>query len=314
MKKTSLLLVLIALTAGAFCQDDTTSVSYVAYWSVGDSYDFRVRKTTMQWTGDSLTKDEVSEYTANFEVVDSTESSYTILWTYSNELVNTWDIPEEMLDELSKYELSEVVYTTTELGEFTGIENWEELAEMMRSMFNDVFRIIAKGSEEEFDKLMQAGRPFLEMYSSKEGIEQMVLPELRLFHFPFGAMIDVGDTIRYEDQFPNLLGGDPIRADAKLWFEEVDFGEERSLLVQESKLNREDTMALLKEILSRMGAAGEDMARVLAEATYTIDTYNRYDFYYYPGVPVMIDFNRHMRIDIGDEKNRREDKITIELL
>lgn len=314
MKKTSLLLVLIALTAGAFCQDDTTSVSYVAYWSVGDSYDFRVRKTTMQWTGDSLTKDEVSEYTANFEVVDSTESSYTILWTYSNELVNTWDIPEEMLDELSKYELSEVVYTTTELGEFTGIENWEELAEMMRSMFNDVFRIIAKGSEEEFDKLMQAGRPFLEMYSSKEGIEQMVLPELRLFHFPFGAMIDVGDTIRYEDQFPNLLGGDPIRADAKLWFEEVDFGEERSLLVQESKLNREDTMALLKEILSRMGAAGEDMARVLAEATYTIDTYNRYDFYYYPGVPVMIDFNRQMRIDIGEEKNRREDKITIELL
>ncbi len=314
MKKTSLLLVLVALTAGAFCQDDTTSVSYVAYWSVGDSYDFRVRKTTMQWTGDSLTKDEVSEYTANFEVVDSTESSYTILWTYSNELVNTWDIPEEMLDELSKYELSEVVYTTTELGEFTGIENWEELAEMMRSMFNDVFRIIAKGSEEEFDKLMQAGRPFLEMYSSKEGIEQMVLPELRLFHFPFGAMITVGDTIRYEDQFPNLLGGDPIRADAKLWFEEVDFGEERSLLVQESKLNREDTMALLKEILSRMGAAGEDMARVLAEATYTIDTFNRYDFYYYPGVPVMIDFNRHMRIDIGEEKNRREDKITIELL
>ncbi len=113
MKKVSLLLALIALTVGAFCQDDTTSVSYVAYWSVGDSYDFKVRKTSMQWTGDSLTKDEISEYTANFEVVDSTETSYTVVWTYSNELVNTWDIPEEMLDELSKYEMSEVVYTPT---------------------------------------------------------------------------------------------------------------------------------------------------------------------------------------------------------
>jgi hypothetical protein len=314
MKKTSLLLALIAITAGAFSQDDTTSVSYVAYWSTGDSYDFRVRKTSMQWTGDSLTKDEISEYVANFEVVDSTETSYTVVWTYSNELINTWDIPEEMLDELSKYEMSEVVYTTTELGEFIGIENWEQLAEMMRSMFKDVFRIIAKDSETEYDKMMQAAQPFLEMYSSREGIEQMVLPELKLFHFPFGAMIPVGDTIRYEDLFPNLLGGDPIRADAKLWFEEVDFGEERSVLVQESRLNREDTMSFLREILSRMGAAGEDMTRVLQEAAYTIDTFNTYDFYYYPGVPVMIDFNRHIRIDIGEEKTRRDDTITIELL
>lgn len=314
MKKAFLLLAVIAATTGAFGQPDTSSVSYVAYWSVGDSYDFKVRKTSQQWTGDSLTKDEISEYTANFEVVDSTETSYKIVWTYSNELVNTWDIPDEMLDELSKYEMSEVVYTTTELGEFTGIENWEELAEMMRSMFNDLFRILANDSQEEFDRLMDAARPFLEMYSSKEGIEQMVLPELKLFHFPFGAMIPVGDTIRYEDQFPNLLGGDPIRADAKIWFETVDFAEERSLLVQESKLNREDTMAFLREILSRMGATGDDLAKVLAEATYTIDTFNRYDFYYYPGVPVMIDFNRHIRIDIGEEKNRRDDTITIELL
>ena len=148
---------------------------------------------------------------------------------------------------------------------------------MMRSMFKDVFRIIAKDSETEYDKMMQAAQPFLEMYSSREGIEQMVLPELKLFHFPFGAMIPVGDTIRYEDLFPNLLGGDPIRADAKLWFEEVDFGEERSVLVQESRLNREDTMSFLREILSRMGAAGEDMTRVLQEAAYTIDTFNTYD-------------------------------------
>ncbi|MDM8002789.1 MAG: hypothetical protein QUS66_07705 [Bacteroidota bacterium] len=314
MKQLALLLVFTAFSAGLFCQDDTTSVSYVAYWSVGDSYDFRVRKTSMQWTGDSLTKDEISEYTANFEVVDSTETSYTVVWTYSNELINTWDIPEEMLDELSKYEMSEVVYTTTEMGEFIGIENWEELSQMVRSMFNDIFRIIAKDSGTDHDKMMQAAQPFLEMYSSKEGIEQMVLPELKLFHFPFGAMIPVGDTIRYEDQFPNLLCGDPIRADAKLWFEEVDFSEERSLLVQESRLNREDTMVFLKEILSRMGAQSEEMTNLLSEAVYTIDTFNRYDYYYYPGVPVKIDFNRHVQIDIGEEQSRRDDTISIELL
>ncbi len=314
MKKLALLLTFTAFATGLFCQVDTTSVSYVAYWSVGDAYDFRVRKTSMQWTGDSLTKDDISEYTASFEVIDSTADSYKIRWTFSNELVDTWDIPDEMLEELSKYELSEIIYTTNELGEFTGIENWKELGEMMSSMLSDVFRILSEDSEEAYEKLMQAAQPILGMYSSKEGVEQLAFPELMLFHFPFGAMISVADTIKYEDQFPNLLGGDPVRADAKLWFEEVDFDEERSVLIQESKLNPDDTMAFLKDLMTRMGVTGEDFDKTLSEAVYSIDTFNRYDFYYYPGVPVKIDFSRHIRIDVGDENNRREDMITISLL
>lgn len=314
MKKIALLLPLTAVATGLFCQVDTTSVSYVAYWSTGDSYDFRVHKTSMQWVGDSLTKNDISEYTANFEVVDSTDTSYTVVWTFSNELINTWDIPDELLEELSKYSVTEVVYTTTELGEFNGIENWKELGEMMRSMFSDVFRVISKDSGEEYEKLMQTARPIIDMYSSKEGVEQMAFPELMLFHFPFGAMIPVADTISYEDLFPNLLGGDPIRADAKLWFEEVDFEEERSVLVQESKLNRDDTMAFLRSIFDRMGVEDASLTEALAMAVYEINISNRYDYYYYPGVPVNIEFKRNMTIDVAGQRTRRNDTITIELL
>jgi hypothetical protein len=313
MKKILILLAITAITAGAFCQTDTSSVSYVAYWSLGDSYNFSVSKTSQQWSGDSLKKDEKSEYTANFEVIDSTKTSYTVMWTFSNQLSNTWDIPDELLGELSKYEITEVVYTTTEMGEFTGIENWKELGETMRSMFTDVFKFIAKDSLE-FDVFMKVARPILDMYSSKEGVEQMVFPELMLFHFPFGAMIPVGDTVMYDELFPNLLGGEPVRADARLWFEEVDFEEERSLLVQETKLNPDDTKAFLKEFLARMGMEGTEMEKVLSEAVYIIENSTRYDYYYYPGVPVKIQFNRNILIDIGDQNNRRFDTITVELL
>jgi hypothetical protein len=314
MKKLLFFVVMAAAVTGAYCQEDTTSVLYVAYWSVGDSYDFSVRKTSRQWSGDSLTKEDLSEYTGNFEVTDSTETSYTIMWTFSNELSNTWDIPDELLSELAKYELTEVVYTTTEMGEFTGIENWKELGEMVSSMFTDIFRIMSDGSEENFDRMMDMARPVTEMYSTKEGVEQLVFPELMLFHFPFGAMIPVGDTIQYDDIFPNLLGGEPIRADARLWFEEVDYDEERSLLVQESKLNPDDTKAFLTEFLARMGTEGTEMEEILSEAVYKIETFNKYDYYYYPGVPVKIEFNRNISIDIGEQNNRRFDTITIELL
>ncbi len=314
MKKMLFILAMAAASAGAFCQPDTTSVSYVAYWSVGDSYDFSVRKTSRQWSGDSLTKDDISEYTGNFEVTDSTETSYTVVWTFSNELSNTWDIPDELLSELAKYEITEVVYTTTEMGEFTGIGNWKELGEMMRSMFTDIFRIMSDGSQENFDRMMDLARPVTEMYSTKEGVEQLAFPELMLFHFPFGAMITVGDTIQYDDQFPNLLGGDPIRAEARLWFEEVDFEEERSVLMQESKLNPDDTKAFLRSFFERTVVDDADLSKALDEAVYEIDTRNRYDYYYYPGVPVKIDFNRNINVDIGGQKTRRHDTITIELL
>jgi hypothetical protein len=314
MKKLLLIVFMAAAVTGAFCQTDTSSVSYVAYWSVGDSYNFTVRKTSQQWSGDSLTRDDISEYTGNFEVTDSTETSYTIMWTFSNELSNTWDIPDELLAELSKYELTEVVYNTTEMGEFAGIENWKELGEMVRSMFNDIFRIMSDGSQENFDRMMDMARPVTEMYSTKEGVEQLVFPELMLFHFPFGAMIPVGDTIRYDDHFPNLLGGEPIRAEASLWFEEVDFDDERSLLVQESKLNPDDTKTFLQSFFEGTGIDDEALSQALQEAVYQIDTRNMYDFYYYPGIPVKIEFNRNIIFDIGGQKSRRHDTITIELL
>ncbi|MGI6304789.1 MAG: hypothetical protein ACOXZQ_02805 [Bacteroidales bacterium] len=314
MKKIALLIAFAAIATTSLCQVDTTSVSYVAYWSIGDSYDFRVHKTSMQWSGDSLIKNDISEYIANFEVVDSTSTSYTVVWTFSNELANTWDIPDEMLEELSKYSLTEVVYTTTELGEFTSIENWKELGEMMRSMFSDIFRVLTKDSGEEYDKLMQTARPIIDMYSSKEGVEQIVFPELMLFHFPFGAMIPVADTISYEDLLPNLLGGVPIRADAKLWFEEVDFEEERSVLVQESKLNTDDTMDLLRSLFDRMGLKDASLTEALETAVYEINTSARYEYYYYPGVPINIESEKNMTLDVAGERARRDETITIELL
>jgi hypothetical protein len=314
MKRTLMLLVIASLMPSAFCQADTTEVSYVAYWSVGDSYDFKVRKTSMQWSGDSLTKDEVSEYIANFEVIDSTADSYTIAWTYTNELISTWDIPEEVMESLAKYELTEVVYTTDELGAFTGIKNWKELGDMIRSMMTDVFSILTKDSEEKYENMMQVAQPLIDMYSTKEGVEQLVLPELQLFHFPLGARLPVNDTIAYEDLFPNLLGGDPIRADAKIWFEDVDFEEERSVLVQQSKLNPGDTMAFLNTLLARMGIENDGIKEALSSAVYEINTFNRFDYYYYPGVPAKIDFSRNITIEIGDQNNRRTDTMTIELL
>ena len=314
MKKILLLLALTATATGAFSQTDNTSVLYVAYWSVGDSYDFRVRRTSMVWDDDSLIQNDISEYIANFRVVDSSSTSYTVAWTYPNELLNNWDLSGEMIYELSKYRQRKVVYTTTQLGQLIGIKNWEEQAENIRSMTDDILSLLAKDPDTDFEKSIEKAQTFLEKYGTKEVIENMVMPELKLFHSLFGANIPVRDTIRYEEKLTLMAGDKPVRVDTKIWFEDVDFRKQRSILIQESASNRDDTKVLLREIYYGMGFGSADIKKAMAECFYSLDTFDRYDFRYNPGVPVIIYSSKKVRVDLGDVNNHSEEAITIELL
>lgn len=81
MKSKFLLLSFLLTSLFSFAQIDSTKVQFVAYWSIGDSYDFKVTKVKQQWKEGKQTKDEKRSYTANFKVIDSTATSYTIDWT-----------------------------------------------------------------------------------------------------------------------------------------------------------------------------------------------------------------------------------------
>ena len=72
MRKQYLFLLSLLFTTVIFSQADTTKISFVAYWPVGDSYDFNVTKSTQQWKKNELTKDQKQNYKANFTVIDST--------------------------------------------------------------------------------------------------------------------------------------------------------------------------------------------------------------------------------------------------
>ena len=183
MKKITLLILILTIATNLFSQIDTTKVAFVAYWSIGDSYDFKVTKIKQQWKEGVLTKDEKQEYVANFTVIDSTEKSYTISWKYENDLGSTYKIPEEFLGKFSKYKLTEIKYKTSEVGDLLEILNWKEVAQIMNSMFDDIIDILGEKDKNNQDSFAAMMQPFRDIYSSKEGIEQLVLKELQYFHF-----------------------------------------------------------------------------------------------------------------------------------
>jgi hypothetical protein len=63
MKKTFFLFTLL-FTASIFSQSDSTKVSFVAYWSLDDAYEYKVSKIKKQYKEGKLVKDRKSEYTS----------------------------------------------------------------------------------------------------------------------------------------------------------------------------------------------------------------------------------------------------------
>ena len=147
MRKILSLIIILTISTNLFSQIDTTKVAFVSYWSIGDSYDFKISKIKKQWKEGKLTKDQKQVYIANFTVIDSTENSYIIKWSYENDLGNTYKIPEKLLDKFSKYKITEIKYKTSEVGDLLEILNWKEVRETMNSMFDDIIEVLGGKDE-----------------------------------------------------------------------------------------------------------------------------------------------------------------------
>ncbi len=296
-----------------FGQSDNTTIPFVSYWSIGDSYDFKVTKIKRQWKDGSLSKDDSSSYIVNFNVIDSTETSYTIRWRYKTNL-SEFNIPPKLADRFSKYQMTEVIYQTSELGEFTGIKNWEEISEMMKGLITDLVNVLAEDKNTNKEDLSRAMQPLMNVYESKQGIEQLIFKELQFFHFPFGIEFSTNEPILYEEQLPNMFGGAPIRGDVKLYVDEVDVGNSHCVLVQEMTLNPEDTKEIILALFRQMKLKDKEMNKAMKTAQFDITDYNTYEYFYYPGIPIRIETNRESLIDIDKEKGKRIDTTIIELI
>ena len=314
MMKILSLITILLISTNLFSQIDTTKIAFVSYWSIVDSYNFKISKIKKQWKEGKLTKDQKQDYIANFKVIDSTENSYTINWSYENDLGNTYKIPEKLLDRFSKYKITEIKYKTSEVGYLIEILNWKEVGDTMNSMIVDIIEVLGDKDEMKKDALKTALQPFKQIYSSKQGVEQLVLKELQYFHFPMGLEYDITEPLLYDDELPNMLGGRPIKAKAKLYFENVDFEESFCVIKQELSLDPKDTKDLLKQFFKQMKLGNKEVKKALETAVLQIEDKNVFEYYYNPGIPHRIETIRETIIDIDKAKVKNIDKTIIELI
>lgn len=313
--KNQLILILISfLSLNALSQEDSTTIPFVAYWWIGDTYIYEVQKIQQQWKDDELTKEQIQEYTTTFSVIDSTEHSYTISWEYELDLVGAYNVPNEYLESFSKIKELEIIYKTTEFGDFTEIVNWKEIGLLMNGLFDEMIELIGKDHPEKLDDIKSFLRPVKQLFSSKQGVEQLVMKELQYFHYLMGNEYDLAEPMLFEQEIPNLFGGEPIIGQGKLWLEEVDLEEAYCIVHEEVTLDPEDTKKLILQMLKKFDLNSEDFEKALKTAVFEINDNNTFEYFYDPGIPIKIEAIREIQIDIQDENVKRIDKTIIELI
>ena len=313
MKQLFTITLILISTLSAFTQTDTTAVPFVSYWSIGDSYDFKITKVEQKWKQGEQTKNDTTGYTVNFLVLDSTETSYRIKWSYETQWAD-YGIPEEYVEQFSKYNITEVIYKTSEVGDFVEIENWEEISEMMGNLFNELLDMMSESPDVDRKDLSNVMKPLMDIYQTKEGIEYVIFKELQYFHFPMGIEYTVGETLRYEEQLPNMLGGDPIKGNSSIYIESVDFDEGFCVLIQDMELDPDDMSDMIYHYFKKAKLGNKEMKKMMKDAKIELNDHNRFEYYYYPGIPYYIETHRETIIEISGQSGKRVDITMIELL
>lgn len=289
--------------------DSLATVPFVAYWAVGDVYKFDVKKIDIRTKNDEETKNDTSSYTGVFEVIDSTETSYRIRWTYEGQSSLGGEYSKELYAAMKDIQVHEVIYSTDELGAFNRIENLEELQAGVKAM---VDAILNGDAMEIPDSVRAKIEPIMRNLSDPAYIQSSLLPEIQLIHYPYGVEYVEQDTVTYDELLPNAFGGDPIKATSRLYIDSLDVSDDYVHLKQFMNLDETDAKQMLTDLFTRLGAKEKEISEIVEDASYKIRNDNDYHFYYYPGIPIYIDYFRDVKINVKGDKGGRIMRTLIE--
>lgn len=217
MKK--ILLVTAFLIAGveALTQINMTDsiVQAVTYWDIGAKHYYNVRIEDIETENSDTTSYAITDFDVELSVLNMTEDSYYILWTYSNLRTNSTDT---MIQEMIKMnENIRVIYRTNEYGLFMEVLNWKEVRDSVVKMGDALRNKLSTTPEVE-----QTISNIIASFSSKEAIESASIKDIRQFHLFYGSVYPINHSYTGKLEIPNIYGHGNIMSDYTVSVTELD--------------------------------------------------------------------------------------------
>lgn len=309
----------LILPVSSFAQDTLANrFEIVAWWSKDDAFLYRIEKIKEVYKNGEQTEYDSSASEVLFEVLDSTENSYRLGWTYQTNLFEGQGVlpklPDSILVKLiddEKSTPSSFIYKTDEVGSFIGMENASEIKMSILSKLAIVEDMYADQKEREvFQKIMS---PIKDMLTSEEGIEQLIGRELQLFHMLYGIALDSGSSIDYDDQLPNLFGGAPIPAKSRLTQTSMDTLAGTFVVINETTPQEKAVKKLMQEFMMKVAPDKKEAKKAVSKMDIQLLNRHTYEMYYGYYLPKSINSVQRIAITLNGETSIRYNRLRIYL-
>jgi len=218
-------LVFLLVAVSLHAQDGSPSAAQiVTYWEPGDSHSYNLEMgTKMALTAG--TSESFTSYRILVEVLDWDDSGYLVQWTYTDAKPsdNASDFERRIV------EINEglaVRYHITDLGEFTGVENFEEIATWTTDA---AVRILDEFAGD--PNVRSSLETVLNAFESKEAFERLAMEEIKFYHMLHGYSYLADDPLIVEGNVENPFGGSPILAKTTVKLAEINNEHETAYLV-----------------------------------------------------------------------------------
>lgn len=259
-------LILSALALHGQIDAENSKVQAIAYWSLGEKHDFKITNQKIKYTGTDTTSNETMTCRLSIEVIDSTASTYTLRWKYSDFRTDT---PSPFLNSI--LEIGEQVHydiQTNELGTFVSLLNWEEVRDKMheavdaiQGTLRDSLQVIA--GDETLPDFSPVFDQMKSVYSTKASIENGALREVQQLLTFHGGAYELGQPLSVQTKVPNVYDASkPLDATIAVELETIDESDYTYLIRMQQETDPEQ---LADAAYTYINGLGEGVSEVVGE-------------------------------------------------
>lgn len=307
---------ILILSFLAFCQFSTAQPKEVllpimSSWNIGDFFDFTVERHTHEVVHSKVIQDSRLTFYSHMRILDATDTSYTIMWSYDYDWSVFKDaIPESMYEKLRQFSRVELIYKTDQYGTYEKLLNAQEINDQFTSMFNTLVDSTSFAHETLVNPAFAELMNMQKQMSNTEYVEQTFLKEVFLVHYLLGVVLDPKVKNTYTQAFPSI-GGQTVYGNAELEVVHINPEQFFCVINENVTLNEEDSQRFLLSYLSKVG--GPSAVSKLQKWEFDIQDQHEFQLFYYPGIPKKITTKRTIGISDKKEFSERTDTTIISL-
>lgn len=255
-----------------------SSVQTVAYWKKGETYSFSVSLDEYKVVENDTTDRTITHYTVDMLVMDSTETTYDVRWTY-RDMTTDWGNRDSLflsiMNRISAIKGGEVVdFRTDEYGSFIEMTNWEQI--------KDYYLVVSDSVSSEFSafpEVVEMLNSMFGIYKNRNAIEKGVIKDVHQFLNFHGGEYRLNVPTEGQMKYPSVISERLLDAQVlieldKIYPEDNDYG-----IYSLVEINREQLTNETKEVLMKLlpQSQKEDIQKLMeqvGEVWHTIENFS----------------------------------------